>query len=252
MSIQTLSLARTPTRRSQIAQWLLLAALCLTVAVAQAAPRKGEKGAAANKAALTAAKPQVQFHTNLGDFTVELEPAAAPKTVENFLQYVNSGHYNGTIFHRVISNFMVQGGGFDTKLEQKPTRAPVVHEGRQALQAGLRNTVGTLAMARTSEMNSATAQFFINVKDNAFLDPTPIPEGDPVPRFVYHGKTYTNLPRAQLLRHPSLAGYTVFGKVISGMDVIEKIRTTPTGAAGPFSSDVPKKTVLIESARQIK
>lgn len=251
MSIQTLSFARTPTGRSKIVQWLLLVALCLGVAAVQAAPRK-KTSAAATKNKVVEAKPQVLFHTNLGDFTVELEPAAAPKTVENFLQYVNSGHYNGTIFHRVISNFMVQGGGFDAKLNQKPTRAPVVHEGRQALQAGLRNTVGTLAMARTSEMNSATAQFFINVKDNAFLDPTPIPDGDPVPRFVYHGKTYTNLPRAQLLRHPGLAGYTVFGKVISGMDVIEKIRTTPTGAAGPFSSDVPKKTVLIESARQIK
>ncbi|MDO4768862.1 MAG: peptidylprolyl isomerase [Brachymonas sp.] len=232
-------------------QWLLLAALCLGVAAVQAAPRK-KASAAVTKNKVLEAKPQVLFHTNLGDFTVELEPAAAPKTVENFLQYVNSGHYNGTIFHRVISNFMVQGGGFDAKLAQKPTRAPVVHEGRQALQAGLRNTVGTLAMARTSEMNSATAQFFINVKDNAFLDPTPIPDGDPVPRFMYHGKTYTNLPRAQLLRHPGLAGYTVFGKVISGMDVIEKIRTTPTGAAGPFNGDVPKKTVLIESARQIK
>ncbi|MDO4795313.1 MAG: peptidylprolyl isomerase [Brachymonas sp.] len=246
MSIQTLTLGR-----SKIAQWLLLAALCLGVAAVQAAPRK-KAAAAASKTKMVEAKPQVLFRTNLGEFTVELEPAAAPKTVENFLQYVNSGHYNGTIFHRVISNFMVQGGGFDAKLAQKPTRAPVVHEGRQALQAGLRNTVGSLAMARTSEMNSATAQFFINVKDNAFLDPTPIPDGDPVPRFVYQGKTYANLPRAQLLRHPGLAGYTVFGKVISGMDVIEKIRTTPTGAAGPFSSDVPKTTVLIESARQIK
>ena len=250
MSVKSLSLARWKKGGSQMAQWVLLAMLCLTAVVAQAAPRKG--AAAGGKAAAVVTKPQVQFKTNMGEFTVELYPAAAPKTVENFLQYVNSGHYNGTIFHRVIDNFMVQGGGYDASLEQKPTRDPVVHEGRQALKAGLRNTVGTLAMARTNAPNSATAQFFINVKDNAFLDPTPIPDGDPVPRFVYHGKTYTNLPRAQLLRHPALAGYTVFGKVVSGMDVIDKIRTTPTGAAGPFSSDVPKKTVLIESARQIK
>ena len=233
-------------------QCMLLAAVCLTVGLAQAAPRKGGSAAVAHKGKTVQANPQVQFRTNLGEFTVELYPAAAPKTVDNFLQYVNSGHYSGTVFHRVISNFMVQGGGFDAKLTQKPTRAPVVHEGRQAFKAGLRNTTGTLAMARTSDPNSATAQFFINVNDNAFLDPTPIPDGDPVPRFVYHGKTYTNLSRAQLLRHPALAGYTVFGKVISGMDVIEKIRTTPTGAAGPFSSDVPQQTVLIEAARQIK
>ena len=198
------------------------------------------------------AAPIIEMQTSLGKITLELDQTKAPKSVQNFVQYAKDGFYNGTVFHRVIDNFMVQGGGYDANLEQKPTRDPVVHEGRQALKAGLRNTVGTLAMARTSAPNSATAQFFINVKDNAFLDPTPIPDGDPVPRFVYHGKTYTNLSRAQLLRHPALAGYTVFGKVVSGMDVIDKIRTTPTGAAGPFSSDVPKKTVLIESARQIK
>ncbi len=248
MWMNSLSLARAHTGSRKLARYVLLAVFCVAAVVAQAAPRKGS--AAGHKTA--AAKPQVQFRTNMGEFTVELDPAAAPKTVENFLQYVHSGHYNGTIFHRVISNFMVQGGGYDANLEQKPTRAPVVHEGRQALKAGWRNTVGTIAMARTNAPNSATAQFFINVQDNAFLDPTPIPDGDPVPQFVYHGKTYTNLPRAQLLRHPALAGYTVFGKVVSGMDVIEKIRTTPTGAAGPFGSDVPKKTVLIESARQIK
>ena len=208
--------------------------------------------AAPTEAVVTPPGPRVALHTNLGDIIVELDSAKAPLSAENFLTYVKDGYYNGTVFHRVIDNFMVQGGGYDANLEQKPTRDPVVHEGRQALKAGLRNTVGTLAMARTSAPNSATAQFFINVKDNAFLDPTPIPDGDPVPRFVYHGKTYTNLSRAQLLRHPALAGYTVFGKVVSGMDVIDKIRTTPTGAAGPFSSDVPKKTVLIESARQIK
>ena len=229
----------------RLVQWILLLMLGLAALTVQAAPR-----AATGKAA--ASKPQVQFRTNLGDFTVELYPAAAPNTVDNFLQYVKAGHYNGTIFHRVIGNFMVQGGGYDANFVQKPTRAPLVHEGQLARKAGLRNTVGTLAMARTNDVNSATAQFFINVKDNAFLDPVLIPDGDPVPRFVYRGRTYTNLQRDQLLRHPALAGYTVFGKVVSGMDVIEKIRTAPTEAAGPFSSDVPKKAVVIESARQIK
>ncbi len=168
--------------------------------------------------------PRVKFATTAGDFVVEVYPDKAPKTVENFLQYVKDKHYDGTLFHRVIPNFMIQGGGFDAKFIQKPTRAPVVHEGREALaKGGLKNVVGTLAMARTNDPQSATAQFFINVKDNAFLDPT-----------------------AQSF------GYTVFGKVVSGMDVIEKIKVTPTGAAGPFPSDVPKTPILINSATLVK
>ena len=159
---------------------------------------------------------------------MELYPAAAPKTVSNFLQYVKSKHYSGTIFHRVISNFMVQGGGYDAKYAEKATRTPVAHEGREALKAGLKNTTGTVAMARTNDPNSATAQFFINVVDNAFLDPTPIPDGDPVAKFTFQGRTYPNVPRAQLVNHPQLAGYTVFGKIISGMDVVHKIRNLPT------------------------
>ena len=168
--------------------------------------------------------PRVKFATTAGDFVVEVYPDKAPRTVENFLQYVKDKHYDGTLFHRVIPNFMIQGGGFDAKFIQKPTRAPVVHEGREALaKGGLKNVVGTLAMARTNDPQSATAQFFINVKDNAFLDPT-----------------------AQSF------GYTVFGKVVSGMDVIEKIKVTPTGAAGPFPSDVPKTPILINSASLVK
>lgn len=167
--------------------------------------------------------PRVKFATSAGDFVVELYPDKAPKTVENFLQYVKDKHYDGTVFHRVISNFMVQGGGFDATYAQKPTRAPVVHEGRQALEKGLRNTNGMLAMARTSDPQSASAQFFINVKDNAFLD-----------------------PRAQAY------GYTVFGKVVAGMDVVDKIKVTPTGPGGPFGSDVPKTPILINSATLVK
>ncbi|MDD2879015.1 MAG: peptidylprolyl isomerase [Rhodoferax sp.] len=166
---------------------------------------------------------RVKFATSAGDFEVELYPEKAPKTVENFVQYVKDKHYDGTIFHRVISNFMVQGGGFDASYVQKPTRAPVVHEGRQAVEKGLRNTTGTLAMARTNDPQSASSQFFINVKDNAFLDP--------------NAQSY---------------GYTVFGKVVSGMEVINKIKATPTGPGGPFGSDVPKTPILINSATLVK
>jgi peptidyl-prolyl cis-trans isomerase A (cyclophilin A) len=204
-------------------------------------------------AALAEAAPQVRFATTAGDFVVEVYPDKAPKTVENFLQYVKDKHYDGTIFHRVIANFMVQGGGFDSKFVQKPTRAPVPHEGREALaKGGPRNVVGTLAMARTNDPQSATAQFFINVKDNAFLDPVEIPPGDPVPRFEYQGKVYENTPRANLLGASQLFGYTVFGKVVSGMDVVEKIKSTATGAGGPFPTDVPKSQILINSATLVK
>lgn len=173
--------------------------------------------------ALAQAAPKVKFATSTGDFVVEVYPDKAPKTVENFLQYVKDKHYDGTIFHRVINNFMIQGGGFDASFQQKPTRAPVIHEGRQAMEKGLRNATGTLAMARTNDPQSATAQFFINVKDNAFLDPS-----------------------------TQAFGYTVFGKVVSGMDVVNTIKSTPTGPGGPFGSDVPRTPILINSATLVK
>lgn len=164
--------------------------------------------------------PRVKFTTNAGSFVVEVYPEVAPKTVENFLQYVRDKHYDGTIFHRVIDNFMIQGGGYDARYFEKPTRAPVVHEGREALaKGGPRNTVGTIAMARTNVPNSATSQFFINVVDNSFLDPT-----------------------------PQQPGYTVFGRVISGMDAVQRIRAVQTGPGGPFASDVPRTTIVIQSA----
>lgn len=195
------------------------------------------------------ANPKVLFQTTAGNFTVELYPDKAPKTVENFLQYVKDKHYNGTIFHRVIPNFMVQGGGYDGKYTERPTRPPVVHEGREALaKGGPKNVTGTLAMARTNDPQSASAQFFINVQDNAFLDPVAIPPGDPVASFEYQGKTYTNVPRANLVNAAQLFGYTVFGKVTSGMDVITKIKSTPTGPGGPFASDVPRTPIVINSA----
>jgi len=128
-----------------------------------------------------------------------------------------------------------------------------VHEGREALaKGGPRNVPGTLAMARTNDPQSATAQFFINVNANASLDPTVIPPGDPVPKFEYQGRVYENVPRAQLMNAPQLYGYTVFGKVVSGMDVVNKIKATPTGAGGPFPSDVPKTQIVITSATLVK
>jgi peptidyl-prolyl cis-trans isomerase A (cyclophilin A) len=201
----------------------------------------------------TAAAPRVKFATTAGEFVVEVYPDRAPKTVENFLQYVQDKHYDGTVFHRVINNFMVQGGGYDAAFAEKKTRAPVPHEGREALaKGGDKNVVGTLAMARTNDPNSASSQFFINVKDNDFLNPTIIPPGDPVPKFEYQGRVYENTPRAQLVNAPQLFGYTVFGKVVSGMDVVNKIKATPTGAGGPFPGDVPKTPILINSATLLK
>ncbi len=197
--------------------------------------------------------PRVKFVTSAGEFVIEVYPDKAPKTVANFLQYVKDKHYDGTVFHRVIENFMIQGGGYTTTYDEKPTRAAVPHEGRDALaKGGSRNVVGTVAMARTSDPHSATAQFFINVKDNAFLDPTPIPPGDPVPRFEYQGRVYENTPRANLINAPQLFGYTVFGKVVSGMEVVNKIKTTPTGPGGRFPSDVPKTQIVIQSATLVK
>jgi peptidyl-prolyl cis-trans isomerase A (cyclophilin A) len=195
---------------------------------------------------------RIKIATTEGDIVAELYPAKAPKTVANFLQYVKDKHYDNTVFHRVISNFMVQGGGYDVQYKERKTRPPVVHEGRESLAAGLKNQIGTLAMARTNDPQSATAQFFINVAENAFLDPTLIPEGDPVKRFEYQGRVHENVPRANLLNAPQLFGYTVFGKVVSGMDVVQKIKSTPTGAGGPFPSDVPKTPVLINSIILLK
>jgi len=213
-------------------------ALCATLGLAQAVAQTA---------------PRVKFTTSMGEFVVEVYPDKAPKTVDNFLQYVRDKHYDGTVFHRVISNFMVQGGGYDARYREKPSRAPVAHEGREALsKGGARNTVGTLAMARTNDPNSATAQFFINVRDNAFLDPVLIPDGDPVARFEYGGRTYENVPRANLLNAPQLFGYTVFGAVVSGMDVVERIKAVPTGAGGPFPTDVPRTQVTIQSATLVK
>jgi peptidyl-prolyl cis-trans isomerase A (cyclophilin A) len=170
------------------------------------------------------AGPKVEFKTNMGNFVVELDDVKAPKTTANFLNYVKSGFYNGTIFHRVIDGFMIQGGGFTPDLVQKPTDAPVASEANN----GLKNNTYTIAMARTSDPDSATAQFFINVKDNEGL----------------------NYPNAMG------NGYTVFGKVISGTQTIDAIRKVPTMVAPAprmgRMADVPTKPVVIESATILK
>ncbi|HUO44885.1 MAG TPA: peptidylprolyl isomerase [Burkholderiales bacterium] len=163
-----------------------------------------------------AANPQVEIRTSMGVITVELYPDRAPKTVNNFLGYVKSGQYNGTIFHRVIAGFMIQGGGFDTGFNEKPTGAPIPNEAAN----GLKNEVGTVAMARTADPDSATAQFFINVVDNAGLD-YPRPDG---------------------------FGYAVFGKVVKGMDVVNQIAAVQTGPRPPYD-DVPLTPVVIENVK---
>ena len=203
-------------------------------------------GAMFAAAALGAAAQTIEIKTSMGVITAELYGDKAPKTVANFVQYVKAGFFSGTIFHRVIPDFMIQGGGFTPDMKQKETRLPIQHEGRDSIAKGGKNDIGTLAMARTGDPHSATAQFFINVKDNDFLNPTVIPPGDPVPRFEYQGRVYENTPRAQLVNAPQLWGYTVFGKVTKGMDIVEKIKTVPT-ATNSGNQNVPVSPVIIES-----
>jgi len=162
----------------------------------------------------SAADPQVDMKTSMGTIRLELYPAKAPKSVANFLQYAKDGHFNGTIFHRVIPNFMIQGGGFDKAMKQKDTRPPIENEAKN----GLKNDLGTIAMARTNQPHSASAQWFINLKNNDFLN--------------YPGQDGW--------------GYAVFGKVVSGMDVVNKIAKVPTGSSG-MHQDVPRDPVIIES-----
>ena len=163
--------------------------------------------------------PHVALKTSMGEIVLELDQEKAPKSVANFLQYVNSGYYKGTVFHRVIDGFMIQGGGFDKNMKQKPTKAPIKNEA----QNGLQNVTYSIAMARTGDPHSATSQFFINVGDNGALD--------------YPGRDGF--------------GYTVFGKVVSGMDVVDKIKAVPVADKGPHQN-VPVTPVVIESATLLK
>jgi cyclophilin family peptidyl-prolyl cis-trans isomerase len=167
-----------------------------------------------------AQNPRVEFKTSMGSFALELYADKAPKTVANFIQYVNSGFYKGTIFHRVIDGFMIQGGGFEPGMREKTTRAPIENEAGLALKAGLKNELGTIAMARTPDPHSATAQFFINVKDNGFLD-----YREPSPRGF---------------------GYAVFGRVVEGMDTVLRISKMPTTTVEQHQN-VPQRPIVIES-----
>lgn len=165
---------------------------------------------------------KVRIQTNYGNITLELYPDKAPQTVANFLRYVDSGFYENTIFHRVIANFMIQGGGYDLDYRERPTLQPIPNEANN----GLKNVRGTIAMARTSDPHSATSQFFINHKDNPFLDFT--------------------------AKNPSGWGYTVFGKVVEGMNVVDEIAKVPTGPGGPFPTDAPQGLVVIDRVTRDK
>lgn len=197
-----------------------LLAVSVSACAAQKEP-KAETAPAAQPTATTSSMPRVTLSTNMGDIVVELNPEKAPLSSANFIEYVQSGQYNGTIFHRVIDNFMIQGGGFDVNMQEKPTRAPIQNEANN----GLKNSRGTIAMARTGEPHSASSQFFINVKDNAFLDHTsPTPQG---------------------------WGYTVFGQVVEGMDVVDKIKVVQTGNMGGHQN-VPTQPIVINQAVLLK
>ncbi|MCB1560294.1 MAG: peptidyl-prolyl cis-trans isomerase [Xanthomonadales bacterium] len=207
----------------RLARLIAVTALLPIAAIAQEAATPVAKPAA-DAAPTEAAAPatRVAITTNMGRMIVELDAAKAPGSVANFLQYVDSGFYDGTVFHRVINNFMIQGGGFTADLQRKPTKAPIPNEANN----GLSNLRGTIAMARTSDPNSATSQFFINTVDNPRLD------------FVSEQNAYT-------------WGYAVFGKVVEGMDVVDAIRAVETGAQGPFQKDVPKQAVIIEHIQRV-
>lgn len=201
-----------------------LALLLTTPLVLQASPKaKGPspKEGPAAPAPAPKGKPRVKLSTNYGPIVIELEPGLAPKTVENFLRYVREGFYAGTVFHRIIPGFMIQGGGMTENLAEKPTHAPIPNEAASALRGGLHNTRGTVAMARTPEPDSASAQFFINTTTNAFLD--------------HRAPTVDGF------------GYCVFGRVVTGMDTVDKIEKVRTGWKRGMK-DVPEDPVRLKSA----
>jgi cyclophilin family peptidyl-prolyl cis-trans isomerase len=206
--------------KSTLAFLMFAGASTLSAQDTKPAPAPATAPAAATASATA---PRVALNTNMGKIVIELNPAKAPKSVENFLQYVNDKHYDGTVFHRVIPTFMIQGGGFTQDLTMKSTRAPVANEADN----GLSNLRGTVAMARTGDPHSATSQFFINVVDN--------------PNLNHFGKD-----------NGQTWGYAVFGKVVSGMEVVDAIKVVERGAKGPLPQDVPVSPVIILSAEVVK
>ncbi len=197
-------------RASSFSFAIAMVGMVLGIASAGAPARAADEA----KPAATGGSNVVVLETTLGNIEIELDAQKAPISTANFLAYVDAGHYDGTVFHRVIPGFMIQGGGFDASFKQKSTKPPIKNE----FGNGLYNQRGTISMARTSDPNSATSQFFINLKDNDFLNQPP--------------------------------GYAVFGKVTSGMDVVDKIAAVQTGAKGPFSQDAPQTDVAITKARR--
>jgi cyclophilin family peptidyl-prolyl cis-trans isomerase len=193
----------------------LIAAICLPTSFAAEPPAKP---AAAPPAPASAASPRVQVVTSMGNFTLELNAERAPLTVAHFLRYVDQGHYTGTIFHRVIANFVIQGGGFDSNNKLVPAPAKVVNESGN----GLTNQRGTIGMARSQDPHGSDAQFYVNLYDNEALDP-----------------------------NKTRWGYAVFGKVVQGMEVVDKIGNVPTGARGPFKEDSPLQPVVIERIERV-
>lgn len=217
---------RSPLRRLTLVSLLITSAFAGHSFAHDSSPSTSPATPSSTEAAPTPAAPpaptgpRVSFKTTQGEIVVELNAEKAPLSSANFLQYVKNGHYKGTIFHRVIDGFMIQGGGFDKELRQKPTAKPIQNEAKN----GLKNDTYTISMARTGDPHSATAQFFINVNNNAGLD------------------------------YPSRDGwgYAVFGRVVQGTEVVDKIAKTATGAQGPFNKDVPTKAIVIESATILK
>jgi cyclophilin family peptidyl-prolyl cis-trans isomerase len=204
---------------------VLLGLLAASTALAQAPPRQLTDIAPPPQAPAIAAGPRVALETSMGRVVLELYPDKAPRTVANFLAYVREGHYNGTVFHRVIGDFLIQGGAYTPDMQHKPERAPIANEAGN----GLSNLRGTVAAARRdSDANSATAQFFINTVDNPQLD------------------------LRSTAADPELSGYCVFGRVVDGMDVVDRIRAVPTDARPPFAADAPVTPVLVERAALIE
>ena len=217
---------------NNFARLIALGASAIALIAAQAQVAKPSAASAPS-----ADRPRVEMKTSLGVIVIELEPAAAPKSVANFLEYVKSGFYEGTVYHRVIKGFMAQGGGFDKSMKQKETRTPIMNEGDTAEKAGLKNDRGAISMARTGDPHSATAQFYINYKDNTMLDAS---------------SAKNNMPPACKADNPPAQckqygwGYTAFGRVVQGMDIVDKMAEVPTGAGGMFPSDVPQTQIVIE------
>lgn len=197
-------------------------------------------------------RPKLKIATSLGDMIFELYPDQSPQTIQHFLLNANQGIYDGTIFHKVVSDFVIQGGGFDVNFRERTVMKMLAHEGQESVAKGsLRNKYGVIALARGADRDSAGLEFFINVADNPDLDPVAIPPGDPVASFEYNGNIFKNVPRKDITSSKQLWGFTPIASIVSGQAVLEKIRKTNTGALGPFANSVPIIPVVIQSVRLI-